>query len=121
MAIPMCSRGIGLLQEHPKALLGFGGGVSQISLAGLGIPSRGKTPSQDPSALPVLGAEAWQCSVVGFTQAGGVALPLSLSLARHLIALGVPGLAGEKGEQGLSLCPAAPGAPHGGALVNSLF
>lgn len=90
---------------------GLGGGVSKVSLARLGIPSRGKTPFQDPAALPVLGAESWQCRVVGFTQAGGVAWPQSLSLTRCLVTLGEPGLAGEKGEQGLSLCPAAPGGP----------
>lgn len=104
----------------PKSTAGFWWGcVSQISLAGFGIPSRGKTPSQDPAAL--LGAGAWQCRVLGFIQPGGGGFAPSLSLSCQIITLGVPGLAGEKGEQGLSPCPAAPGAPHGAALVKSLF
>lgn len=62
---------------------GLGAGVSQVSLARLGIPSRGKTPFQDPAALAVLGAESWQCREAGISQVGGVALPPSSSLPQH--------------------------------------
>lgn len=41
-----------------------------------------------------------------------------LHLVCHLVTPAVPDLAGEKGEQGLSLCPVA---PHDAALVKSLF